>query len=634
MSHRIDIVAARTHPREYLLHKYWSRKPSNVVSHFISRLVPSGGVIFDPFCGSGVALLEAARLGITAYGCDINPAASLVSSLMVNSPSVDSFSAVVGPLIDEFGELCQKAYKGSHGQQSIRYTVHEIAAGCPKCDAPVALRTAKRVKRGYACPFCDEKLHFNLERLKSTDVTCIVYEDGTQDRTTSRIEEQGQASSTSYYDTTALYDRPFAPNRRILAFAGMSTRQLFTRRNFSLLTYLADRVHELPDSPVRTAALVMITASVAQCSRLIPYRNNMTTGGPAWSVPGFWVPPTHLETNPLPHIKARYAKFIQGLSSLHRRRIKAKVHVDCCDALQTVRRLADEGVSADLVFLDPPYGDSVPFLEFSQLWNSFLQVWPPVETDVSVSDRLPKEKAWTQYADRLREVMAALPSVLKPQGRLLVTFNNNDVRAWVALLQAMEEARFRCDYVTYQIPAVISSKAQFSVEGSYISDIYSVWKYSQTETPLGMSMAPILRVLQRCALARGGRLKRGLALRIFMLTMLRENLSVRCLDERDSFLGTLFREEGDDFVWKGPLANSIPDFRQEVVTVALDCLRNGARNWYDLYEVVARHIVSADIGIPDPSEVRSTLDGTVLFNKDRCHLIRDTANTDQLVLFT
>ena len=43
-------------------------------------------------------------------------------------------------------------------------------------------------------------------------------------------------------------------------------------------------------------------ASVAQCSRLIAYRNDLTTGGPAWTVPGFWVPPVHLETNPLPHI--------------------------------------------------------------------------------------------------------------------------------------------------------------------------------------------------------------------------------------------------------------------------------------------------------------------------------------------
>lgn len=632
MSHQIDIVAARTHPREYLLHKYWSRKPSNVVSHFLSQLAPPGGVVLDPFCGSGVALLEAVRLGITAYGCDINPVASLVSSLMVSPPSVDSFSDVVGPLIDEFGALCERAYKGSHGRNGIRYNVHEIVTACAKCETAIPLQAAKRVKRGYACPSCSGKLRFNLECLTSTNISCVVYEDGAQDKTAGCLDEQSRASNASYYDTSAVYDRPFAANRRILAFSGMSTRHLFTPRNFSLLAYLADRVHGLPDGDIRTAALVMITASVAQCSRLIPYRNNMTTGGPAWSVPGFWVPPTHLETNPLQHIRARYSKFIQGLSSLHRRRIKAHAHVECCDALDAIRRLADSGLAVDMVFFDPPYGDSVPFLEFSQVWNTFLRRWPPVDADLSVSDRIPKDKAWRQYAEKLRDVVTALPNVLKPQGRLLVTFNNNDTRAWVALLQALQEARFQCHYVTYQIPAVISSKAQFSPEGSYISDIYSVWQCSRTDTPPGMCMAPIFRALQRCALSRGGRLQKALAWRTFMLTLMQENLSVRCLDERDSFLETLFCEEGDDFVWKGPAANSIPDFRQEVVRAAAGCLQNGPRNWYDLYEVVARHIVSAEIGIPDPSEVRSALDGTVLFNKDRCHLVRDTSSEESGIL--
>jgi DNA modification methylase len=79
----IDIVAAKTHPPEYLLHKYWSRKPHNVISYFISQLVPNNGLVIDPFCGSGVVLRESQKLGINAIGFDANPIANLISKVLI-----------------------------------------------------------------------------------------------------------------------------------------------------------------------------------------------------------------------------------------------------------------------------------------------------------------------------------------------------------------------------------------------------------------------------------------------------------------------------------------------------------------------------------------------------------------------
>ena len=49
----------------------------------------------------------------------------------------------------------------------------------------------------------------------------------------------------------------------------------------------------------------------------------------------------------------------------------------------------------------------------------------------------------------------------------IITFNNNDMRAWKALLSSLQANHFSCECVTYQIPAVVSSKAQKSIEGSY-----------------------------------------------------------------------------------------------------------------------------------------------------------------------
>ena len=65
---------------------YWSQKPYNIADILIEELSEEGEVVFDPFLGSGVTLLEAVRkkykrIGI---GCEINEAPLLIVSTLLN----------------------------------------------------------------------------------------------------------------------------------------------------------------------------------------------------------------------------------------------------------------------------------------------------------------------------------------------------------------------------------------------------------------------------------------------------------------------------------------------------------------------------------------------------------------------
>src|SRR4029077_18527464 len=42
--------------------------------------------VYDPFCGGGSIPLEAQRLGLRAYGSDLNPVAVLISKALVEIP--------------------------------------------------------------------------------------------------------------------------------------------------------------------------------------------------------------------------------------------------------------------------------------------------------------------------------------------------------------------------------------------------------------------------------------------------------------------------------------------------------------------------------------------------------------------
>ena len=67
------IPIAKKHPMYYLLHKYWARKPHNIVHDYIDFFTKEGEVVMDPFGGSGVTAIESIRSGRKAINVDINP---------------------------------------------------------------------------------------------------------------------------------------------------------------------------------------------------------------------------------------------------------------------------------------------------------------------------------------------------------------------------------------------------------------------------------------------------------------------------------------------------------------------------------------------------------------------------------
>ena len=71
----------------YAFHKYWGKKPAEPMRYLIQHLCPEGGLVVDPFLGSGISALEAVQLNRRFVGMDINPAAVRLTRLLVSPPS-------------------------------------------------------------------------------------------------------------------------------------------------------------------------------------------------------------------------------------------------------------------------------------------------------------------------------------------------------------------------------------------------------------------------------------------------------------------------------------------------------------------------------------------------------------------
>lgn len=606
---KIDFISAETHTAEYLMHKYWARKPHNVISKCIESLVPNKGIVIDPFCGSGVTLREGALLGHDCYGFDVNPIAYLISSILTGPPTISSFNEsyqkVYNAVFNKYGYL----YKLSNGEE-VRYVSHRIVAKC-SCGKECKTSECSVSGKKMSCPSCGKVLHFNLESLCDTEIFNIngTISEFNSEKNLEEISRQKELSSFKIAeDVSDKYNFKFPENRRILAYKGIQTSDFFTARNFSILCALADEIYAIEDVRLRNSLLLLLTASAAQCSRLIAHRNNLTTGGPAWSVPGFWVPLEHLETNPFVHIQARFKKFIKALQYLEDHPIKGSVSIKNGDSLALLEAEEFSNLKADLIFLDPPYGDSVPYTEFSNIWNSFLRNIPNPDDDISVSDRLDKKTSWKQYREKLNGFMNVFSRHLKPEGKLLITFNNNDMRAWESLLYSLQNNNFRCDAVFYQIPAVISSKAMMSPDSSYISDIYSVYSYN-ADYQATNNLTEITSDLVKAMNARDGVISKICVDRVFIISWIKNNINCSLLNEKDNIIDAIATYDKEDkkyhlrpdFIRMGPrLSNMVPE---EVGKI----LEKGPITVMNAYKIVSAKL--SEYGTMELPEFNSYLKG-------------------------
>ena len=121
-------ILPKTHSPMYLMHKYWARKPANIVAHYIQRYCPQYGVVLDPFMGSGVTILESIFNNRLAIGVDLNPMANFIT---INSGTYSD--------IPKLEKAFQKIKEEVEKKNSIFTKLYELQ--CPTCKNSNAIIT-------------------------------------------------------------------------------------------------------------------------------------------------------------------------------------------------------------------------------------------------------------------------------------------------------------------------------------------------------------------------------------------------------------------------------------------------------------------------------------------------------------
>ena len=451
-------------PRKYQVHRYFARKPANIVAEYISTYSKQGNVVLDPFCGSGVTAVEALRLGRKAIAIDLDPVAIFLTRLTCQPVDLSDL---------------QEAF--DHIKKTTKEGINKLyLTKCPKCQAD-AITThtiwqfeskqsskAKPLEIWYQClnPYCKNRKGEKL----------------VEDEDLASLQQIEETAIPYWYPQTRLYYPDGTPFKEGTHLEGIdSIPALFTKRALIALSLLYHEIEALDDGVVRDLMKLTFTASLAQASNLIPVIQD-GEAGKSWARPRYWVPPKHFELNVWQCFENRFEKTLRGKEESNKDitdfqqakdvddllNSKANVLLMNESALSALRKLPDNCV--DYVFTDPPYGGAIQYLELGTLWSSWLRF------DMNYGDELTinpaQKKGFDYYHQLLRAIFEEVHRVLKRGSYLTVTFHSTDVEVYNSIIRAVSYAGFDLENIIYQEPLRASAKALRQPYGSAVGDYY------------------------------------------------------------------------------------------------------------------------------------------------------------------
>jgi 16S rRNA G966 N2-methylase RsmD len=462
-------IPPEPHTAMYVWHKYWSRKTWNVVGEHIKAYTREHEVVFDPFAGSGVVAIEAARNKRRAIVCDLNPVGTRVTELTLRRVNTTNF-------LEAFQRVRERVQK----RIEDLYIIH-----CVKCGKPLVADCFVRegddvVEVRYkGCPHCEHRCESGCKPRKK-DVDALA------ELERKRIKEW-YPKNQLYYDD----GEPFKEKQHY-----DSLDQLFTKRNLRAVAMLYQAIEAESSPPLRKFLEGAFTSMVHLCTRMMPVgipapSNHYTYfSSPGWTQHSYWSADQFMEQNV-------WDKF-EGAVIGHQGLINAKnesnallgdvkltddwqkvlagdadIAVVTDDCIELMKKMPDECV--DYIFTDPPYDASIQYGELSYLWNAWLKedfrYTEKIVTHEIVRNEQQK-KPFEVYHALLNNSFQGFYRVLRPDRYLTLTFHNPTFKVRNATVHGGVFAGFDYEHIHHQPLGQVSAKAMLQPFGSAQGDFY------------------------------------------------------------------------------------------------------------------------------------------------------------------
>lgn len=434
-------IKPKSHPAHYLMHKYWGRKPYNVISTYITNFTDPGDTVLDPFMGSAMVPIESVKNGRFGIGVDINPMSKFIGNNTVSKVNLVDYETIAYNILTKL----KKTYPDIYDTR------------CPDCQNIGIIENAIW-ENG------------ELVRIKSE---CSIHGKYVKD---ADADDKDKYSKITNLKKNLLKENKINyPKDEIFKYvqrSGVTTLDdIFNNRALLLISKLKDFIDEVEDAEIRSLLNMTFTSMLPNVSKMLPGDKERGTYKSGWVISKFWVPKIHTERNVINCFELRIKAIIRGKEELQ------FVNNDLLTLKTQDSANLDfiESESIDYIFTDPPYGESIAYLALSQMWNAWLK------NDVNYDDEIIidtyRDKDYEDYYLRMKKVFNELNRVLKNRSYLSFTFNNRDLNVWKAVMDAVKESGFKLKFIIYQGQAVTSGTQGINKKNTLTGDfVYTLYK--------------------------------------------------------------------------------------------------------------------------------------------------------------
>lgn len=401
----------------YKSHLYWSQKPFNICNYLIENFSKEGDVIFDPFMGSGVTVIQALdkKFARKAVGVEINDVPIFIVNTLLNQYDIKYIEEKVNLFIDKV-LLLNKYY----------------STFCPICGGEGTVKKVLFDREDWKSSLCLKNIYYKCKcskqlLSKSPDIIDI-------------------EKININHGNKCIKDSKLIYNSRLAVGEGQRISSIFTKRNLAVL----DEIIQLTESEdvVLNNCLRYIVLSVIHLSKITDTHSNSQ-----WPL---WTPKKDcVEKNVVDLIVKRANLFLKSLKyaekSLSQNRERCNSFNELSDGkyliLQKgIQNISEEDIpneSVDLIITDPPYLGQILYSEYMQLYKPFLNFNFNLEEEIVVSSAPDRNKKEDDYYDLLEQAIKVMSLKIKENKYMCMYFHDSNLDVWNRLISILSEAGFR-----------------------------------------------------------------------------------------------------------------------------------------------------------------------------------------------
>lgn len=443
----------------YDAHTYHTKVPPQGIVEFLRHYLPEGGLVLDPFGGSGMTGVAALVAGNDVIVNELSPAACFIAHNFTEQISNVDFAQSVKSVLAELTHLRRDLYTTECREcgktTEILYTVWSYQVICPHCQIKFRLWDHCRqygsnvrehkILSEFPCPNCKSLLKKSRLARTVAEPVMLGYkccdkvqrEHPLNETDLQRVQNiaADPPLANGFYPTIALPDGVNLNQPKRHGFD--SVNKLYTPRNLAALSYLWKEIHRLENDKLASMLAFVFTSLYQRVTRLAEFRFWGGSGNTAH----FNVPFIFNEANVFVTFERKAANILDHLQTTAQHYRGNKVVV--CNSATRLDYLPDNSV--DFIFTDPPFGANINYSEMNILWESWLGEFTDNTSEAIVNKA--QGKGLEEYEKLMSASLSECYRVLRPGHWMLLVFMNSSGKVWDALNHAVRQAGFIPDQI-------------------------------------------------------------------------------------------------------------------------------------------------------------------------------------------